>query len=111
MGCVDVPLTEGYLAQRLTFPPGHYTGHFSGSQTIFPTERGAMTKRERMILAVAALGGDECWVRNEDAASAAHMDGGEAEAILRALAEAGQFEAGAGMVKLSTWRPATGRLS
>ena len=64
-----------------------------------------MTRRERIILAVAALGGDERWVRNEDAASAAHMDDGECEAILRALVQAGQLEAGAGMVKLSTWSP------
>lgn len=61
-----------------------------------------MTRRERMMMAVAALGGDECWVRNEDAASAAHMDDGECEEILRALVEAGQLEADAGMVKFST---------
>ena len=70
-----------------------------------------MTRSERMMLVVAALGGDACWVRTEAAASAAHMEDGESKAILRALVEAGQFEAGAGMVKLSTWRPATGRLS
>jgi hypothetical protein len=56
-----------------------------------------------MILAVAALGGDECWVRDEDAALAAHMDCGEFEAILQALVEAGQLDRGTGMVKLSTW--------
>jgi len=61
-----------------------------------------MTRRERVILAVAALGGDECWVRKEDAASAAHMEDGECEAILRALVAAGQLEAGVGKVKLST---------
>jgi hypothetical protein len=64
-----------------------------------------MTRRERMILAVTALGGDERWVRNEDAASAAHMDDEECEAILRALVETGQLEMGAGMVKLSSEGP------
>ena len=54
------------------------------------------------MLVVAALGGDECWVRTEAAASAAHMEEGECKAILRALVEAGQLEAGAGTVKLST---------
>ena len=64
-----------------------------------------MTRRERMILAVAALGGDERWVQIEDAASAAHMNDGECEAILGVLVQAGQLEVGAGMVKLSTWSP------
>jgi hypothetical protein len=64
-----------------------------------------MTRRERMILAVTALGGDERWISKEDAASAAHMDYGECEDILRALVEAGQLEAGAGMVKLPAWSP------
>ena len=58
-----------------------------------------------MILVVAALGGDERWVRTEVAASAAHMEDGECKAILRALVEAGQLEAGAGMVKRSTSSP------
>ncbi len=61
-----------------------------------------MTKRERMMLVVAALGGDECWVRTDVAASVAHMEDGECNAILRALVDAGQLEAGAGTVKLST---------
>jgi hypothetical protein len=61
-----------------------------------------MTRRERMILVVAALGGDEHWVRREEAALAAHMDDGECETILRALVAAGRLEAGAGMVKLTT---------
>ena len=61
-----------------------------------------MTKHERVMLVVAALGGDQCWVRTEAAASAAHMDDGECKAILCALVDAGQLEAGAGMVKLST---------
>lgn len=64
-----------------------------------------MTRRERMMLVVAALGGDECWVRNDAAASAAHMDDDECETILRALVQAGQLQAGAGMVKLSTTSP------
>jgi hypothetical protein len=64
-----------------------------------------MTKRERMMLVVAALGGDERWVKTEAAASAAHMEDGECKAILRALVEAGQLQAGAGMVKFSTASP------
>ncbi|HUI60498.1 MAG TPA: hypothetical protein VLX90_09750 [Steroidobacteraceae bacterium] len=62
-----------------------------------------------MMLVVAALGGDECWVRNDAAVSAAHMaahmDDDECETILRALVQAGQLQAGAGMVKLSTMSP------
>jgi hypothetical protein len=65
-----------------------------------------MTRHERMMLVVAALGGDERWVRNEAAASAAHMDDDECEAVLHALVKAGQLEAGAGMVRLSTLSPA-----
>jgi len=64
-----------------------------------------MTRQERMILAVAGLGGNAGWVRTEDAALAAHMDDGECEAILGALVEAGQLEGSTGLVKLSTGCP------
>jgi len=64
-----------------------------------------MTRRERMILAVAALGGDERWVQLEDVASAAHMNHGECEVVLGALVQAGQLEVDEGMVKLSTGSP------
>ena len=64
-----------------------------------------MTKRERVMLVVAALGGDEFWVSNVAAASAAHMEDDECEAILSALIAAGQLEARTGNVKLSMQSP------
>lgn len=60
-----------------------------------------MTRRERMMITVAALGGDGCWVRTEDAVSAAHMEDGAFAANLRALVEAGQLEVGPGRVRLT----------
>ncbi len=62
-----------------------------------------MTRSERLMMTVVALGGDAHWVRKKDAASAAHMDDSECEAITRALVAAGQLEAGPGIVKLSMW--------
>jgi hypothetical protein len=64
-----------------------------------------MTRRERLMLVVAALGGDEHWVRREEAAVAAHMDDSECETILRALVAAGRLETGAGLVKLTSGYP------